>query len=74
MISFTDVLLDRQINSADTFTALLLTTVASTLLTMPRVMPLLARMGSAPRSAANDTAGAVAPVTHSGPAVPSMAP
>lgn len=45
MIIFANVLLDRQVISAETFTALLLMAVASTMLTIPRVQPLLARMG-----------------------------
>jgi Kef-type K+ transport system membrane component KefB len=43
MIIFANVLLDRQVITADTFTALLLMAVASTMLTMPMVRPLLAR-------------------------------
>ena len=45
MIIFSNVLLDKQIISADTFTALLLMAVASTMITVPAVTPLLARMG-----------------------------
>jgi hypothetical protein len=37
------VLLDKQVISNDTFTALLLMAVGSTMLTIPRVTPLLAR-------------------------------
>jgi len=43
MIIFANVLLDRQVISTDTFTALLLMAVASTMLTIPRVTPLLAQ-------------------------------
>jgi Kef-type K+ transport system membrane component KefB len=42
-IIFASVLLDRQVISSATFTALLLMAVMSTMLTIPRVMPLLAR-------------------------------
>jgi hypothetical protein len=41
---FANVLLDRQVISTDTFTALLLMAVASTMLTIPRVTPLLAQL------------------------------
>jgi Kef-type K+ transport system membrane component KefB len=44
MIIFANVLLDKQVISNDTFTALLLMAVGSTMLTIPRVTPLLARM------------------------------
>jgi Kef-type K+ transport system membrane component KefB len=44
MIIFASVLLDRAIISAATFTALLLMAVASTMLTVPAVSPLLARL------------------------------
>ena len=44
MIIFANVLLDKQIISASTFTALLLMAVASTMLTVPMVTPMLARM------------------------------
>jgi Kef-type K+ transport system membrane component KefB len=47
MIIFANVLLDKQIISADTFTALLIMAVASTMLTVPVVTPLLAKMGLA---------------------------
>ena len=43
-IIFASILLDRQIISADTFTALLLMAVASTMLTVPMVAPKLARL------------------------------
>ena len=49
MIIFANVLLDRGVISADTFTALLLMAVASTMLTIPRAEPLLRRLSS-PRS------------------------
>jgi len=42
MIIFANVLLDRQVISPEAFTALLLMAVASTMLTIPRVTPLLA--------------------------------
>jgi Kef-type K+ transport system membrane component KefB len=45
MIIFANVLLDKQIISADTFTALLIMAVASTMLTVPTVTPLLAKLG-----------------------------
>jgi len=50
MIIFANVLLDRQVISAEAFTALLLMAVASTMLTIPRVTPLLAatKKGFAP--------------------------
>ncbi len=44
MIIFANVLLDKQIITASTFTALLLMAVASTMLTVPRATPLLARL------------------------------
>ncbi|MFN9747476.1 MAG: cation:proton antiporter, partial [Betaproteobacteria bacterium] len=44
MIIFSNVLLDRGVITADTFTALLLMAVASTMLTVPMVAPRLARM------------------------------
>jgi Kef-type K+ transport system membrane component KefB len=44
MIIFANVLLDRQIISSETFTALLLMAVASTMLTVPVVSPMLRRM------------------------------
>jgi Kef-type K+ transport system membrane component KefB len=45
MIIFANVLLDKQIISADTFTALLIMAVLSTMLTVPAVTPLLSRLG-----------------------------
>ena len=46
MIIFANVLLDKQIITSETFTALLLMAVASTMLTVPVVTPMLARMKS----------------------------
>lgn len=43
MIIFANILLDRHLITADAFTALLLMAVASTMLTVPRVVPLLGR-------------------------------
>jgi Kef-type K+ transport system membrane component KefB len=43
MIIFANILLDKQIISNETFTALLLMAVASTMLTMPAVAPMLKR-------------------------------
>lgn len=43
MIIFANILMDRQIISPDTFTALLLMAVASTMLTIPKVAPRLER-------------------------------
>ncbi|MDO9075782.1 MAG: cation:proton antiporter [Rubrivivax sp.] len=47
MIIFANVLLDKQVITADTFTALLLMAVASTMLTVPVVTPMLARLPGA---------------------------
>ena len=44
MIIFANVLLDKQIITSETFTALLLMAVASTMLTVPVVTPMLRRM------------------------------
>ena len=44
MIIFANVLLDKQVITSETFTALLLMAVASTMLTVPMVTPLLKRM------------------------------
>ena len=44
MIIFANVLLDKHIITSETFTALLLMAVASTMLTVPLVTPMLARM------------------------------
>jgi hypothetical protein len=46
MIIFANVLLDKQIITSETFTALLLMAVASTMLTIPMVTPMLQRMKS----------------------------
>jgi Kef-type K+ transport system membrane component KefB len=46
MIIFANVLLDRQVITSATFTALLLMAVASTMLTVPMVKPRLARLGA----------------------------
>jgi Kef-type K+ transport system membrane component KefB len=52
MIIFANVLLDKRIISADAFTALLLMAVASTMLTVPMVTPLLRRLrAGVPRDA-----------------------
>lgn len=66
MIVFSNVLLDKQLISADTFTALLLMAVASTMLTTPIVAPRLKRfrdraassppVPSGPHSAASSSA------------------
>jgi len=44
MIIFANVLLDKHVITADTFTALLLMALASTMLTVPVVTPMLAKM------------------------------
>jgi len=44
MIIFANVLLDKQIITSETFTALLLMAVGSTMLTVPVVAPRLARI------------------------------
>ena len=44
MIIFVNVLLDRKVITGDTFTALLLMAVASTMLTIPVVTPMLVRL------------------------------
>jgi Kef-type K+ transport system membrane component KefB len=44
MIIFANVLLDKQLITSETFTALLLMAVASTMLTVPMVTPMLRRM------------------------------
>jgi hypothetical protein len=46
MIIFANILLDRNFITSETFTALLLMAVASTMLTIPMVTPLIARMQS----------------------------
>jgi Kef-type K+ transport system membrane component KefB len=45
MIIFVNVLLDKQIITAETFTAMLLMAVGSTMLTVPNVRPRLAKLG-----------------------------
>ena len=47
MIIFANILLDKQIITSETFTALLLMAVASTMLTVPSVTPKLRRLGRA---------------------------
>ena len=49
MIIFANILLDKQIITNETFTALLLMAVASTMLTVPMVAPKLRRLGQALR-------------------------
>ena len=44
MIIFANILLDKQVITASTFTALLLMAVGSTMLTIPVVTPMLARL------------------------------
>jgi hypothetical protein len=46
MIIFANILLDKQIITSETFTALLLMAVVSTMLTVPIVAPKLARLKS----------------------------
>ncbi|HSG57017.1 MAG TPA: cation:proton antiporter, partial [Paracoccaceae bacterium] len=46
MIIFANVLLDKQIITSQTFTALLLMAVASTMLTVPMVTPKLRKLGA----------------------------
>jgi Kef-type K+ transport system membrane component KefB len=45
MIIFANILLDKQVITSETFTALLLMAVASTMLTIPMVTPKLAGIG-----------------------------
>ncbi|MGE5320008.1 MAG: cation:proton antiporter [Hyphomicrobiaceae bacterium] len=52
MIIFANILLDKAIISSETFTALLLMAVASTMLTVPMVAPRLARLQALVRRAA----------------------
>jgi len=52
MIIFVNILLDKAIISSETFTALLLMAVASTMLTVPMVAPKLARLQELIRRAA----------------------
>ena len=51
MIIFANILLDRQIITNETFTALLLMAVGSTMLTIPLVTPKLARLVGLARKA-----------------------
>jgi Kef-type K+ transport system membrane component KefB len=44
MIIFANILLDKQVITSETFTALLLMAVMSTMLTIPMVTPRLARL------------------------------
>ena len=44
MIIFANILLDKKIITDETFTALLLMAVASTMMTVPMVKPMLTRM------------------------------
>jgi hypothetical protein len=44
MIIFANILLDKQLITSETFTALLLMAVGSTMLTIPVVSPMLLRM------------------------------
>lgn len=46
MIIFANILLDKGVITSETFTALLLMAVASTMLTIPKVTPLLKRFGA----------------------------
>ena len=46
MIIFANILLDKAIITSETFTALLLMAVASTMLTVPMVNPMLKRMSA----------------------------
>jgi Kef-type K+ transport system membrane component KefB len=52
MIIFANVLLDKQLITSDTFTALLLMAIGSTMLTVPMVAPLLRRVAGAVARAA----------------------
>jgi Kef-type K+ transport system membrane component KefB len=56
MIIFANVLLDKEIITSETFTALLLMAVASTMLTVPVVAPMLQRMKSVIFKAASQAA------------------
>ena len=47
MIIFVNILLDRGVITSQTFTALLLMAVASTMLTTPMAQPLLKRLSAA---------------------------
>ncbi|MBV8124982.1 MAG: cation:proton antiporter, partial [Paucibacter sp.] len=58
MIIFANVLLDKQVITSETFTALLLMAVGSTMLTVPVVAPKLARLlGRTPAASAADQQG-----------------
>jgi len=50
MIIFANILLDKQVITPTTFTALLLMAVGSTMLTIPMAQPRLARLGRLPRT------------------------
>jgi len=65
MIIFANVLLDKQVITAETFTALLLMAVASTMLTVPLVTPMLRRL-ALPDAAAQGLAGRTAEAPRSG--------
>ncbi|MFM2057769.1 MAG: hypothetical protein RLY71_2154 [Pseudomonadota bacterium] len=69
MIIFANVLLDKQLITSETFTALLLMAVGSTMLTIPMVTPLLARL----RSHAVAAQPAAPAVPQSGPGPTSAA-
>jgi Kef-type K+ transport system membrane component KefB len=66
MIIFANVLLDKQLITSETFTALLLMAVGSTMLTIPMVTPLLRQMGALARPAPG-TAQHPAPPGVAGP-------
>ena len=68
MIIFANVLLDKQIITSETFTALLLMAVASTMLTVPVVAPRLRRLQSVISS---ETADASPPVPSARPSAAS---
>ncbi len=55
MIIFANVLLDKEVITSETFTALLLMAVASTMLTIPAVTPMLQRMKSIVFKAASES-------------------
>jgi Kef-type K+ transport system membrane component KefB len=63
MIIFANVLLDKQIITNETFTALLLMAVGSTMLTIPCVTPLLARW----RAGSPDAGAATSPLNEARP-------
>ena len=68
MIIFANVLLDKQIITNETFTALLLMAVASTMLTVPVVAPRLRRLQSVISS---ETADSSPPVPSARPSAAS---